>query len=81
VAKAKLTAGQSVFIPGSLDGVGRSAVQIARMLGADVAGSCSETGREEALALGVGEVVDYRAFDIAPYRHRFDVVFNTARCH
>jgi NADPH:quinone reductase-like Zn-dependent oxidoreductase len=24
----------------------------------------------------VSEVVDYRAFDIAPYRHRFDVVFD-----
>jgi NADPH:quinone reductase-like Zn-dependent oxidoreductase len=38
-----------------LGGVGRSAVQIARMLGARVAGSCSASGREEALALGVGE--------------------------
>lgn len=78
VAKAKLRTGQSVFINGCLGGVGRSAVQIARMLGADVAGSCSASGREEALALGVGEVVNYRAFDIAPYRRRFDVVFDTA---
>jgi NADPH:quinone reductase-like Zn-dependent oxidoreductase len=78
VAKARLSAGQSVFITGCLGGVGGSAVQIARMRGAEVAGSCSASGREEALALGVGEVVDYRAFDIAPYRHRFDVVFDTA---
>ena len=41
-------------------------------------GSCSASGREEALALGVSEVVDYRAFDIASYRRRFDVVFDTA---
>jgi NADPH:quinone reductase-like Zn-dependent oxidoreductase len=53
-------------------------VQIARVRGADVAGSCSASGFEEALALGVGEVVGYRDFDIAPYRHRFDVVFDTA---
>ena len=78
VAKARLRAGQSVFITGCLGGVGRSAVQIARMRGANVAGSCSASRREEALALGVGEVVDYRAFDIAPYRRRFDVVFDTA---
>ena len=78
VAKAKLRAGQSVFITGCLGGVGRSAVQIARMRGANVVGSCSASGREEALALGVGEVVDYRAFDVASYRHRFDVVFDTA---
>ncbi len=78
VAKARLSAGQSVFITGCLGGVGRSAVQIARMRGANVAGSCSASGREEALALGVGEAVDYRAFDIASYQHRFDVVFDTA---
>jgi NADPH:quinone reductase-like Zn-dependent oxidoreductase len=77
-AKAKLSAGQSVLITGCLGGVGRSAVQIARMRGANVVGSCSASGREEALAQGVGEVVDYRAFDVAPYRHRFDVVFDTA---
>ncbi len=77
-AKARLSAGQSVFITGCLGGVGRSAVQIARMRGANIVGSCSASGREEALALGVGEVVDYRAFDIGPYRHRFDVVFDTA---
>jgi NADPH:quinone reductase-like Zn-dependent oxidoreductase len=78
VAKAKLKAGHSVFIAGCLGGVGRSAVQIARMIGADVAGSCSASGREEASALGVGEIVDYRDFDTARYRHRFDVVFDTA---
>lgn len=78
VAKARLSAGQSVFITGCLGGVGRSAVQIARMRGANIIGSCSASGREEALALGLGEVVDYRAFDIASYRHRFDVVFDTA---
>jgi len=78
VAKARLRAGQSVFIAGCLGGVGRSAVQIARMRGANIVGSCSASGREEALALGVGEVVDYRAFDIASYQRRFDVVFDTA---
>ncbi len=78
VTKARLSAGQSVFISGCLGGVGRSAVQIARMRGANVVGSCSASGREEALALGVSEVVDYRAFDMASYRRRFDVVFDTA---
>ncbi len=78
VAKASLTAGQSIFIAGCLGGVGRAAVQIARMRGANVVGSCSASGREDALALGVSEAVDYRAFDIASYRHRFDVVFDTA---
>ena len=78
VEKARVKAGQSVFIAGCLGGVGRAAVQIARMRGATVVGSCSASGREEALALGVEEVVDYRSFDFTRYRHRFDVVFDTA---
>ena len=78
MAKARLRAGQSVFITGCMGGVGRSAVQLARMRGAEVAGSCSASEREEAQALGVSEVADYRAFDITAYRHRFDVVFDAA---
>jgi NADPH:quinone reductase-like Zn-dependent oxidoreductase len=78
VAKARLREGQLVFVTGCLGGVGRAAVQIARMRGANVVGSCSASGREEALALGVSEVVDYRAFNVVSHRHRFDVVFDTA---
>ena len=74
---AKLEAGQRVFITACLGGVGRIAVQIAKMRGAEVAGSCSASRRDEALALGVREVVDYRAFDADTYRGRFDVVFDT----
>ena len=78
IAKAKLKPGQAVFITGCLGGVGRAAVQIARMQNAKVFGSCNASGREEALALGVTEVFDYHAFDAASYRHRFDVIFDTA---
>jgi NADPH:quinone reductase-like Zn-dependent oxidoreductase len=78
VAKARLGTGQSVFITGCLGGVGRSAVQIACMRGANIVGSCSASEREEALALGVNDVVDFRAFNVGMYRHRFDVVFDTA---
>jgi NADPH:quinone reductase-like Zn-dependent oxidoreductase len=77
IDKAKLRAGQRVLITGCLGGVGRVAVQIAGMLGAEIAGSCSAARRDEALGLGVREVVDYRAFDGNAYRGRFDVVFDT----
>ena len=53
------------------------AAQIARMRGAEIAGSCSASRRDEALALGVREVVDYRTFNANTYRGRFDVVFDT----
>ena len=78
IVKAKLRAGQAVLITGCLGGVGRSAVQIAHMQGAIVTGTCRVSRREEAQALGVSEVKDYRAFDVGPFRHRFDVIFDTA---
>jgi NADPH:quinone reductase-like Zn-dependent oxidoreductase len=77
IDKAKLRAGQRVFITGCLGGAGRIAVQIAKMRGAEIAGSCSAARRDEALALGVREVVDYRAFDANAYRGRFELVFDT----
>lgn len=78
VGRANLQAGQSIFITGCLGAVGRAAVQIALMRGAEVSGNCRASGREEATALGVREVTDYRAFDPTAYRGRFDLVFDTA---
>lgn len=40
-------------------------------------GAC-KLGNAEAVALGVREVADYRAFDTAAWRRRFDLVFDTA---
>ena len=76
--KARLHAGQSVFVTGCLGGVGRAVVQLALLHGAVVAGNCGASGRAEALALGMSEVFDYRAFDVGALGRRFDVVFDTA---
>jgi NADPH:quinone reductase-like Zn-dependent oxidoreductase len=78
IDKAKLRARQAVFISGCLGGVGRAAAQLALMRGAVVTGSCSAAGREEALSIGISEVVDYRTFDAKRFKRRFDVVFDTA---
>lgn len=61
VDKAKVAAGQHVFINGCTGAVGEAAVQIARMHGAVVSGSCSAGAMERARALGVQNV-----FDIGP---------------
>ena len=73
-----MQSGQTVFIAGCLGGLGRAAVQIARQRGAEIVGNYNASGREEALALGVGEVADDRAFDPGPFRGRFNAVFDTA---
>jgi NADPH:quinone reductase-like Zn-dependent oxidoreductase len=77
IDKGELTAGQSVFITGCLGGVGRTAVQIARMRGASVAGSCRDSATAEARALGVDPVVGFD-FDPAPLKGRFDLILDTA---
>lgn len=77
IDKAQLRAGQRIFIAGCLGGVGRIAVQIARLRGAEITGSSRASRRNEALALGIHTVVDYRAFNPTTYRGYFDVVFDT----
>jgi NADPH:quinone reductase-like Zn-dependent oxidoreductase len=78
IDKAKLQAGQHVFINGCAGAVGEAAVQIARLLGATVSGSCSTRDMERARALGVQTVYDYRATDLSTIATRFDVVYDTA---
>ena len=77
VEKANLRAGQRVLITGCLGGVGHVSVQVALLRGATVVGSCSASRRDEALALGVSEAVDYSAFDASKFKNSFDVIFDT----
>ncbi|MCP3439812.1 NAD(P)-dependent alcohol dehydrogenase [Bradyrhizobium sp. CCGUVB14] len=78
VDKAGLKRGQSVFINGCAGAVGEAAVQIARMLGATVSGSCSAEAMPRVRDLGVQKVFDYRKTDLSALRDRFDVVYDTA---
>jgi NADPH:quinone reductase-like Zn-dependent oxidoreductase len=78
IDKAKLQAGQHVFINGCAGAVGEAAVQIARLFGAIVSGSCSTRDMERARSLGVQTVYDYRATDLSAIATRFDVVYDTA---
>jgi NADPH:quinone reductase-like Zn-dependent oxidoreductase len=78
VDKAALRAGQRVFVNGCAGAVGEATVQLARMLGALVAGSCSADAMQRAQALGVDPVFDYRRTDLSTLSDRFDVVYDTA---
>nr|WP_311409778.1 NAD(P)-dependent alcohol dehydrogenase [Methylorubrum extorquens] len=53
VDKAHLKAGQHVFINGCTGAVGEAAVQLSRMLGATVSGSCSAESFPRAQAMGL----------------------------
>ncbi len=76
--KGNVGPGHKVFIAGCIGGVGQAAVQIAKMLGAHVTGSCSASTGEQAKQLGVDEVIDYASGDMAVLARSFDVVFETS---
>lgn len=78
IDKAKLRAGQHVFINGCAGAVGEAAAQIARLFGAIVSGSCSARDMERAKSLGVQTVYDYRTTELSKITERFDVVYDTA---
>jgi NADPH:quinone reductase-like Zn-dependent oxidoreductase len=78
IDKAKLRGGKRVFVNGCSGGVGQFAVQIARMSGASVAGSCSRAAASHAKQLGVDPVFDYTSDDLRSLKGKCDVVFDTA---
>jgi NADPH:quinone reductase-like Zn-dependent oxidoreductase len=78
VDKAALKAGQRVFVNGCAGAVGEATVQLAQMLGASVAGSCSADAIPRAQAQGVNPVLDYRRTDLSTLSDRFDAVYDTA---
>lgn len=73
----KLQAGQKLFIHGAAGGIGTIAVQVARHLGAYVAGTATGEGAERIVQLGINEVIDYKVQDFAAELHDYDAVFDT----
>jgi NADPH:quinone reductase-like Zn-dependent oxidoreductase len=70
--------GQKVLIIGAGGGVGTFAVQIAKWLGAEVAGVCS-TGKVDLVrSLGSDHVIDYTREDFVQSGQRYDLVLQLA---
>lgn len=76
--KGRLATGQRVLINGASGGVGSFAVQIARLLGAEVWATASAKKAEFVLSLGATEVIDYRIRAIASIDQTFDLVLDAA---
>jgi NADPH:quinone reductase-like Zn-dependent oxidoreductase len=73
---AKLQAGQSVLINGAAGGVGTSAVQIAKAMGAEVTAVCSTRNVEMVRSLGADRVVDYTTEDFVADGRRYDAILD-----
>ena len=78
IDKGRLRAGQHVFVNGCAGAVGEATVQVARLHGAMVSGSCSARDMDRAKQLGVQTVFDYRTTEVSKIGERFDVVYDTA---
>ncbi len=73
---AQLKAGQTVLINGASGGVGVFAVQIAKILGAQVTAVCSHRNVDLVTELGADRVVDYTKTELVELDEQFDVIFD-----
>jgi len=74
--KVTLKPGARVLIHGAAGGVGSFGVQIARILGASVTGTCSARNIDFVRDLGADDVIDYSREDVTARQGHYDVIFD-----
>ncbi|TQV75639.1 NAD(P)-dependent alcohol dehydrogenase [Aliikangiella marina] len=77
----QLTRGQSVLINGASGGVGTYAVQIAKSMGAEVAGVCSTRNVERVVAIGADRVFDYKKESYIDSGEKYDLIVDMVSNH
>ena len=69
------------MINGAAGGVGTFAVQIAKLLGADVTGVCSTRNVDLVRSIGVDQAIDYTRDDFTQRGVQYDLIFDVAANH
>ncbi|WP_274536577.1 NAD(P)-dependent alcohol dehydrogenase [Pseudofrankia sp. BMG5.36] len=78
---AQVGAGTRVLINGASGGVGTMAVQIAKVLGANVTGVCGSRNVELVRSLGADHLIDYTTEDVTQSQQLFDVILDNVLNH
>jgi NADPH:quinone reductase-like Zn-dependent oxidoreductase len=76
VSRGHLKRGQKVFINGAMGAVGRSAVAVARSLGAEIVGTVSPKAIDQGRALGLTAALPYTQAVPQSFNGTFDIVFD-----
>lgn len=77
--RAKLKAGQKVFIPAGSGGIGTFAIQLAKVLGVHVATTTSAANADLVRDLGADIVIDYKTQNFVEKLSDYDMVLGTVR--
>ncbi|MBX2803882.1 MAG: NAD(P)-dependent alcohol dehydrogenase [Myxococcales bacterium] len=75
--RAQVQPGDRVLVIGASGAVGTAAVQVARLLGAQVTGVCSAANAPLVRSLGAERVIDYATTDVFAGSEQWDVVIDT----
>jgi NADPH:quinone reductase-like Zn-dependent oxidoreductase len=74
--KGKIQPGMDVIVNGASGGVGTYAVQIAKVLGANVTAVCSAKNFELMNSLGADELIDYKETDFTKLPKKYNIIFD-----
>ncbi len=70
--------GHRVLINGAASGVGSFAVQIAKLLGAEVTAVCGTQKLEMMSSIGADHIIDYTQTDVTKNSQKYDLIFDAA---